>query len=134
MKITDRFRTFVVCKVFERLILNRIGQLEILNKVDLTGKQQHGFKKAKGTCTAGLLLQSLIARGLDEGNYVAMASLDLSAAFDVVDVPLLIKRLTIMGLPDDLVELIRIWLTERYFYVEIDGVTSTTRVTWFGII
>ena len=123
-----------VSKVFERLILNRIGQLEILNKVDLTGKQQHGFKKAKGTCTAGLLLQSLIARGLDEGNYVAMASLDLSAAFDVVDVPLLIKRLTIMGLPDDLVELIRIWLTERYFYVEIDGVTSTTRVTWFGII
>ena len=32
-------------KIFERLILNRILELEFSNKVDLTGKQQHGFKK-----------------------------------------------------------------------------------------
>ena len=56
-----------VSKVFERLILNRISQLETLNNIDLTGKEQHGFKKARGTCTAGLLLQSLISRALDEG-------------------------------------------------------------------
>ena len=56
-------------------------------------KGQHGFKK--GTASAGLLLQSLIARALDDGEFVAMARLDLSSAFDVVDVPLLIKRLKI---------------------------------------
>ena len=32
------------------------------NKLDLTGKQQHGFKRKKSTATAGALLQSLIAR------------------------------------------------------------------------
>jgi hypothetical protein len=32
-------------KVFERLILNRINQLETLANIDLTGKGQHGFKK-----------------------------------------------------------------------------------------
>ena len=32
-----------VTKVFERMILNRISQLEFLNKVDLTGKDQHGL-------------------------------------------------------------------------------------------
>ena len=67
--------------------------MEILNNVDLTGKEQHGFKKGRGTASAGLQLQSLIARALDDDEFVAMASLDLSAAFDVVNVPLLIKRL-----------------------------------------
>ena len=111
-------------KIFEKLILNRISQLEIINKVDITGNGQHGFKKNRGTATAGLLLQSLISRSLDDDEYVAMAGLDLSAAFDVVNVPLLIKRLKIIGLPGDVIGLIEIWLKERYFYVEIDNVTS----------
>ena len=29
-------------KIFERLILNRIAQIEELNNVDITGNQQHG--------------------------------------------------------------------------------------------
>ena len=88
-------------KIFEKLILNRISQLEILNNCDITGKGQHGFKKNRGTVTAGLQLQSLISRALDDDEFVAVASLDLSAAFDVVNVPLLIKRLRIIGLPCD---------------------------------
>ena len=56
------------------------------------GNQQHGFAKSKSTVTAGLILQSLIARALDDDCYVALAGIDLSAAFDVVDVELLIKR------------------------------------------
>ena len=50
-----------VLKVFERLILKRIYELEEINGVTLAGKQQHGFRKNKSTLTAGLLLQSLIA-------------------------------------------------------------------------
>ena len=72
--------------------------MEILNNVDITGRCQHGFKKKRGTAIAGLQLQSLISRALDDDEYVAMASLDLSAAFGVVNVPLLIKRLKILGL------------------------------------
>ena len=54
------------------------------------GEQQHGFVRNKSTVTAGLLLQSLITRALDDDDYVAMAGIDLSAAFDI---DLLIKRL-----------------------------------------
>ena len=32
-------------KIFEKLILRQIQYLESTNKLDLTGKQQHGFKK-----------------------------------------------------------------------------------------
>ena len=52
----------------------------------LSNDCQHGFKKNRGTSTAGLQLQSLISRALDDDEFVAMASLDLSAAFDVVKV------------------------------------------------
>ena len=55
------------------------------HNVNLAGEGQHGFQKSKSTVTAGLALQSLIARALEDDNFVAMASLDLSAAFDVVD-------------------------------------------------
>ena len=53
-----------------------------------------------------------------------MASLDLSAVFDVVNTELLCKRLDIIGIPADAVSLIRIWLTKRLIYVSIDGNNS----------
>ena len=80
-------------KILERLILNQIHYLESKNKLDLTGRQQHGFKRSKSTATAGALLQSLIARAADDKCYVVMASLDLSMAFDLVNTELLVKRL-----------------------------------------
>ena len=49
---------------------------------------------------------------MDDDCYVALAGIDLSAAFDVVDVELLVKQLTILGLPKDVVKLIKIWLNE----------------------
>jgi hypothetical protein len=44
-----------------------------------------------------------------------MASLDLSAAFDLVNVELLVVRLRVIGLPSDLINLISTWLTDREF-------------------
>ena len=81
-----------------------------------------------------MVLQSLIARALDDDHLVLLASLDLSAAFDIVNVGLLIKRLRVIGLPDDIVNLVRIWLKERLFYVSVNGVESYIKTTWSGII
>ena len=102
-----------------KLILKQIQYLESTNKLDLTGKQQHGFKRNKSTATAGALLQSLIARAADNDCYVVMASLDLSMAFDMVNTELLIKRLRVMGMPLDLINLIKEWLVGRTFYVQV---------------
>ena len=54
-------------------------------------------------------------RALNDENYVAMASFDLSVAFDVVDTKLLIKRLKVIGLSDDVVILIWTWLNKRKY-------------------
>ena len=85
----------------------QIHYLESTNKLDLTGKNQHGFKRNKSTATAGALLQSIIARAADENCFVVMASLDLSMAFDLVNTELLVKRLKVMGMPKDLISLIK---------------------------
>ena len=111
-------------KVFEKLILMRLHQIETINKISLTGKPQHGFKKGHSTATLGLLIQSLLSNALDKNQYALMASLDLSAAFDVVNVGLLLKRLDIVGIPADVVSLIDTWLSGRISYVSIDGDNS----------
>jgi hypothetical protein len=64
-------------------------------------------------------------RGLDDDEYVLVASYNLSAALDVVNVRLLIKRLKIMGLPDDVIQLIQERLTDRCYHVDINSTTST---------
>ena len=53
-----------------------------------------------------------------------LSSLDLSAAFDLVDIKLLIKRLHIIGLPGDIINLIKEWLSNRHYYVDIEGENS----------
>ena len=58
-------------------------------------------------------------------SYVACSSLDLSAAFDLVNLDLLMKRLKIMGMPDDLLQLLEVWLRQRSFYVEANGQNSS---------
>ena len=113
-----------ISKIFEKLILKRLLELQTQSNIDLTGNQQHGFKKQRSTSTAGLLIQSIIAEHVDVNEIVGMASLDLSAAFDMVDITLLVKRLNILGLPGDVVDLIKVWLENRSFYVSIDGMNS----------
>jgi hypothetical protein len=61
---------------------------------------------------------------MDLDEYVAVASLDLSAAFDVVNVDLLLKRLEKMGIPKDLTKILTSWLKDRAAYVEVDGELS----------
>ena len=111
-------------KIYEKLILQRLQQIEIQNLIDLTNKSQHGFKRNRSTNSASLMLQSVLARALDENNFALMASIDLSSAFDVVNVGLLLKRLRLLGLPDDIISLVGNWLSLRYYYVSVGGKCS----------
>ena len=44
-----------------------------------------------------------------------MASIDLSAAFDVVNIDMLLARLEIVGMPGDVIDLIEVWLRNLFF-------------------
>ena len=123
-----------ISKVFEKLILKRFEQIGVENNIDLTGEEQHGFKKKRSTITATLTLQSVISSKLDKNDFAAMGSLDLSAAFDLVNLDLLMKRLKIMGIPNDVLSLLKVWLRERFFYVEANGRNSEIQENDIGTI
>ena len=63
-----------------------------------------------------------------------MASPDLSSAFDIFNVELLLKRFRIVGLPTDVINLNQIWLTDRTYYVTAKGVNSYIRLSDIGTI
>ena len=123
-----------VTKIFERLVLNRIGKIEEIEAVDLTGESQHGFKKNRSTETAGIEIQSKIATWCDNDEYVTVTSLDLTAAFDVVDHKLLVKRLKQIGLPNIITKTSAEWLREREFYCDIGGKASIMRRITHGTV
>ena len=83
-------------KIYEKLILQMIQDIEDEKMIDITNENQHGFKRGKSTTTAGLAIQSALAQALDAGQYAILANLDLSSAFDVVNVNLLLKRSNLM--------------------------------------
>ena len=121
-------------RVNEKLILQRIMSIEEEMKVDLTGVNQHGFKRKRSTKTAGLSIQSALARAIEQGKFAIMASLDLSSAFDLVNVKVLLIRLRRIGLPADVVNLVEIWLSNRFFYVNAKGNNSYIRLSDIGTV
>ena len=111
-------------KIFEKLMQIKLEKTAKLNNIDLTSCNQHGFKAKHSTITAMLELQNKIATALDKNEYAAAISIDLSAAFDVVDHDLLIKRLHIMNLPNKIISLLSNWLKQRCMYVCVNGSSS----------
>ncbi len=85
----------------------------------MTDNNQHGFKKEQSTITASVDIQSRVSALMDQQEYVAMTSIYLSAAFDIVNVDLLLVRLRKMGLPTDVIKLLAAWLKGRQCYVEV---------------
>jgi hypothetical protein len=99
--------------------LFKFRQIQDQNDVDITKKGQHGLKRNRSTLTLSAELLSMISRSLDNDNFVLVSSLDLSSAFDVVNTDLLIKRLVILGLPDDVISQIKVWLKNRSYYFSL---------------
>lgn len=114
-----------ISKIFERCLLLYLREIEAMNSVDLTHEKQLGFKPNCSTAKMGLIIQSKIALALEKGEKLGLISLDLSAAFDLVNHSLLHTRLRNMGLPTKFCLIINDWLKNRLAYVESNQCTST---------
>jgi hypothetical protein len=67
----------------------------------------------------------MIARAVNDDEYIIVASIDLSSTLDLVNIDLLLQRLKIIGLPEDLIALISAWLRNILYYVSINVANST---------
>jgi hypothetical protein len=121
-------------KIFEHVLLQEIIQQCELCNIDISGTFQHGFKKNSSTVTALMEISQLVAAALDNNKVVGAATLDLSAAFDIVDRRLLLQVLTDLGFTYSLVNLIDEWMTNRSSYVSIDECSSNLSSSESGVI
>ncbi len=104
----------------------RILEIQDESHQDLTGSNQHGFKRKRSKSTLSAELLSIIGRALDENECLLMASLDPSSSFDIVSTNLLMKRLIIIGLPPDLLSLMkRCFITGHSMFVRMERILTS---------
>lgn len=110
-------------KLFERLILNRLGPFVDQQLIP----EQAGFRPGKSTTSQLLNLTQHIEDGFERGEITGAIFVDLSAAYDTVNHRRLLCK--ILGMTKDiaLTELIGTMLQNRRFYVMLNGKKSRWR-------
>jgi len=110
-------------KLYEKLVLEKLQH----ETEGAEGSFQHGYRKSHSTTTALLEIQSRISSLLEAKKKVAMYSMDLSAAFDVLRPDIMDVRLRELNITHHLRKIIKDFLTHRKIYVDIEGHKSELR-------
>ncbi|KAK2716480.1 hypothetical protein QYM36_006833, partial [Artemia franciscana] len=120
-KLVDSYRpislTSCVAKLIERLVKQRI----LTPLSDHIQIEQLGFLPGRSTTDALVRLEHLIKLSFKKGKAVHVIFLDMNSAFDRVDVGQLIRKLSVMGLPNLLVNWIHQFLMGREVQASLGG-------------
>ena len=112
----------IFSKVLERVLFNQL--VEYLDTHGLLHPNHHGCRHDHSTATALIQMYDQWAEEVDKGNLVGVMMIDLSAAFDMVDHPLLLQKLQLLGLEHDAVAWVQSYLSGRSQSVIVDGCMS----------
>ena len=121
----------VLSKVFERSAAEQI--VAYYDKHKLLNHRQHAYRKNHSTTTILFELVETIKRHIDDGNYVAIASLDLSKAFDSLAHNLILKKLNEIGLNENAISWIESYLNKRKQTVKFGDIESDVETVESGV-
>lgn len=105
-------------KVFEKIIFRQLS--EHLTANNLLPTVQSGFRAGYSCTTAMLKVTDDILSATDRGDLTIMVLLDYSKAFDTVNHKTLLEILTLIGLEDLSITLMRAYLEHRSQSVQLD--------------
>ena len=112
----------ILSKVLERAIF--IQMIQFLETNNLFHPSHHGYRPGHSTCTALIELYDSWVEALERGELSGVMLIDLSAAFDCVDHPLLLEKMKVIGFDDHCIKWCHSYLTNRHQSVHIDGAQS----------
>ena len=109
-------------KIFEYAIFDQLIE-HFLNN-DLFHPNHHGFLPHHNTSTALAQMVDLWLKAAEDQELSATLLLDLSAAFDLVDHSVLLRKLKLYNLSDKSVDLIKSYLSDRKQIVQVETKVS----------
>ena len=118
-------------KIFEKLIYPRI--YNFLDNNNVFFSKQFGFRSKHSTAHAILNMSQIISDSLDAGKFGCGVFVDLRKAFDTVDHKILLKKLYHYGIRGTALNLLSSYLSKRYQFVTVNGVSSEKALVKHGV-
>lgn len=120
-----------ISKVLEKIMCDRL--LSFLTRYNILNPAQHGFIKNKSTKTALLDYLNALYENLNNNKKCVGAFMDLSKAFDMVDHPILLSKLSSYGIRGKTLSWIESYLKDRLQTVDIEGKLSNALPVMRGV-
>ena len=117
--------------VFEKVIHEQISNYFVSNK--LFHQNQHGYLKNRSCMTALLTIYDKWARAVNEKQLVGVLCMDLTAAFDLVDRDILVKKLKGYGVGTRTQQWVNSYMRDRNQFVTVNTKKSRTRMVKWGV-
>ena len=122
---SDNYRPISItslAKVFEQILREQMN--EYLERNNLLGPLQFGFRAKYSTTDALLYATENIRKDLDDNQSTAAAFLDLSKAFDSMSHEILLEKLHHLNSDEKAFKMIKGFLTGRYQMVKLSTCSS----------
>ena len=114
----------VASKVLERVVFLQV--VEYMQTHGLLHPNHHGFRAHHSVTTAILQMYDTWMNAIENGEMVGLTLVDLSAAFDCVDVNLLLAKTELYNFSRHTQQFIWSFMTSRHQVTEIEGSTSSS--------
>ena len=121
----------VMSKILEKVLNEQLN--EYMENHRILSPSQHAYRAGKSTETAWADLDARIQKATDNGKYIGLLLVDMSAAFNLVDKQIIVPKLKRMGVGEFAVKLIFSYLTCRKSRVKVKGLYSAWIAVKTGI-
>ena len=118
-------------KILERIIYNRM--IEFIDQNKILSLNQFSFRKGFSTESAIIQFINNIHDGLHHKHNTVAIFMDLSKAFDVLDHNILYTKLEHYGFRGKILELLKSFISNRKYFVSVNGSTSETKTVNIGV-
>lgn len=123
--------TSCVCKLFERMINNRL--VEFLENKKQLSNIQCGFRKNRSAVDHLVRFDTFVRQAFAKGQKVGAVFFDLEKAYDTAWRHGILRDLSKAGIRGRLLSFVDQFLTDRHFHVQLSSAQSTERVQQTGI-
>ena len=121
----------IFSKILERIVFNQM--IEYIAANQLIHPNHHAYRSHHNTTTALVQLYDVWVESIQAGKLAGVCFLDMSAAFDIVDHTLLLKKLDLYGFDHKMLGWTRSYLAGRSQAVCIDGCLSKLMSVEHGV-